>query len=329
MSFRLLAIVGLLYAAALALETLQLVVVPLLLALFVTAILHRPVEFLHRAHVPRVLSSALGACLFVLILAGTVLAAGLIVRGERSEIAESVREGWTTLEDWVQGQDGSIAGLAFEDLVAKIGEAINARSGEVAGAVAAGAAGVLIATTEIVLAAFLAFFMLRDGESIVDALLKRLPGSRAEQIGDIGSRMWGRVEGYLRGIALTAFLNSIFFGIALLIIGVPFVFPIMAVTFVGSFIPYAGPVFATLLAALVALGNGGGSAALWVIFAGFLVQQFEGYVLQPFVVGRAAKLHPLVVLVAVVAGATVAGIMGAFVAVPIAAAVAVLTEPSS
>jgi predicted PurR-regulated permease PerM len=325
-AWRLLAIVGAVYAAAWTIGTLRLVVVPVVIALFVTAILDRPVQALGRVGVPVAISSALGVVLLVMALAAAALGAALIIDGERVEIAESLGRGWQTLREWIAQREGVIAGVALDDVFSRARAALEARSGQVARWLAAGAAGIITAIAELVLAAFLAFFLLRDRESLTNGLLCRMPEDTAERLSDIGGRMWARVEGYLRGISLSAAAVTLLFGLALAIIGVPFVVPIMFIVFVTSFIPYAGPVVATILASLVALGDGGGMAALWVIVSGIVVQQIEGNLLEPFVVGRAVSLPPVVVLLAVTCGASLAGLIGTFVAVPTAAAIAVLFE---
>ncbi len=122
-------------------------------------------------------------------------------------------------------------------------------------------------------------------------------------------------------MAATGFVDAFFIGIALFFIGVPLILPLVVLTFFGAFFPVVGATLAGLLAAAVALVNGGPTDALLVILVVLLVQQLEGHVLQPLLVGRAVALHPVVIIVALGIGAVVAGILGAFVAVPIAAVI--------
>lgn len=324
--WRLLVLFALAYAISLTVRALQLVIVPLLLALFITAVLFRPIRALRRVRVPLAVSAALGAALFVTALAATVLAAGLIVRGERSDIADSVRRGWETLRLWIAEEGGSFAGVGVQDLIDKASSSLGARSGEVAALLVTGAAGIATAVAEVILAAVIAFFLLRDGDVLVGDFLERLPDDTGERLGDTGSKMWSRVEAYIRGIALTSLANTLLFGGALLLIGVPFVVPIMFITFVGSFVPYAGPILATAVAALVALGNNGSVPTLWVIASGIMVQIIEGNIFHPFVLGYTVRLPPIVVLLAVTSGAAIAGLIGTLVAVPLVAAASVLFE---
>ena len=121
---------------------------------------------------------------------------------------------------------------------------------------------------------------------------------------------------YVRGTALIALVDAVLIGIALLLIGVPLVPALMVLTFFGAFLPLVGAVAAGVVAALVALVSGGPLDALLVVGAVTIIQQVEGDVLQPVVLGRAVKLHPVVVLLALTSGAVIAGIAGAFLAVP-------------
>ncbi|HEU4480308.1 MAG TPA: AI-2E family transporter, partial [Actinomycetota bacterium] len=133
---------------------------------------------------------------------------------------------------------------------------------------------------------------------------------------EVGRRTWRSVKAYMRGVATIAFIDAILIGIALLVIGVPLVIPLMFITFLGGFFPLVGAVAAGAVAALVALVTNGVLDALLVAAAVTVIQQVEGDVLQPVVMGRAVNLHPVVILLSLTAGAVVAGIVGAFLAVP-------------
>lgn len=126
----------------------------------------------------------------------------------------------------------------------------------------------------------------------------------------------------LREQTIVALFDAVLIGLALVIIGVPFVIPLALLTFFGAFVPVIGATVTGLAAVLVALVANGPVAALLVLAAIIAVQQFEGNVLEPVVVGRAVDAHPIAILLGVTAGAVTAGIIGAMVAAP---AVAVAT----
>lgn len=136
-----------------------------------------------------------------------------------------------------------------------------------------------------------------------------------------GTRAWSAFTGYVRGTVLVATFDAVFIGLALLLFRIPLVAPLAVLTFFAAFIPLAGATAAGAAAVLVALVANGPSAALLVLAAVIAVQQIEAHVLQPFLLGRAVELHPLAVVLAITAGAILAGIPGALVAVPLAAVV--------
>jgi predicted PurR-regulated permease PerM len=144
---------------------------------------------------------------------------------------------------------------------------------------------------------------------------------RAEQVHRTGVSVWSTLGRYLRGLSIVALVNALEKGLVLLLLGIPMVVPIMILTFVGSFIPLAGPILAGAVASLVALAHSGITDALIVVGASLVIQIIEGNVLQPFILGRAMRLEPILILGSVVIGAIVAGLAGAFLAVPLLAAV--------
>jgi len=325
-SWRLLVLGLTVYAFFYAAGKLQLVVTPIILALFVTAVLWRPVRALRRTPVPRAVGALAGAVLFVAAVGGAALAAALVVGGQRSAIFAAVQNGWISLRSAVKQSDGTILGFALDDLLARLTELIEAQGPQAAEIAAAGAVSAITIIAELALAACLAFFLLRDGDKLTARFLNWLTAENKLLVERIGEKVWIRLEGYLRGLAITAVVNSLLKGLALLIIGVPFVLPIMFLTFVGSFIPFVGPILATSVAALVALASGDSAAALWVLAAGVTIQQVEGNVLHPWLIGKSVDLPPTIVLLVVATGGAAGGLMGAFIAIPLTAAVFVIAH---
>ena len=158
-------------------------------------------------------------------------------------------------------------------------------------------------------------------------LCLNLIGGRGRHDADqVGTRIYTALSGYVRGIALVGLVDAILIGLALLIIGVPLVVPIMVITFFAAFVPLIGAFVAGLLAVLIALVSGGVVDALLVLAAVVLVQQIEGHLLYPLLMGRTVNLHPAVILVALGAGGILAGVVGVFLAVPTAGIISVVLE---
>src|SRR4029453_16028226 len=180
--------------------------------------------------------------------------------------------------------------------------------------------------TGLILCLFLTFFFVKDSERFTRWILDFAGRHRETHLREIGTRSATAVSGYLRGQATVGLVDGVFIGIGLAGLGVPLVAPLAFLTFVAAFLPLVGAFVAGVLAALVALVTKGLTTALLVVGLTVLVQQLEGHLLAPLLLGRAVSLHPVVIILALAAGAFLGGIIGAFLAVPIAAvAVAVGT----
>ena len=174
-----------------------------------------------------------------------------------------------------------------------------------------------IATT-LVLGLLVAFFFLKDGASMWRWTIQLASGS-SELVDRIGQRIWRTISGYIVGQATIAAIDATLISIGALIIGVPHVGAILLLTFLGSFVPYIGAFLAGGVAVLLAISDGGLTRGLAMLIVVLAVQFVEGNVLQPWIQGRAVQLHPLVVALSVVAGGALAGFLGIFLAVPVAA----------
>ena len=165
----------------------------------------------------------------------------------------------------------------------------------------------------------LTFFFVKDGRRMWSWIAGLFGPRRRAGAEELGDRVWHVLRGYVHGVALVALIDSILIGITLLVVGVPLAMPLMVLTFVAAFFPVVGAVAVGAAAVLVALVAKGAVAALIVGVVIVAVQQLDGNVLQPVLVGRRLDLHPVVVLLALTAGGVIAGLVGAFVAVPLAA----------
>ncbi|MFB9544388.1 AI-2E family transporter, partial [Micromonospora sagamiensis] len=167
------------------------------------------------------------------------------------------------------------------------------------------------------------FFFLKDGPRWVPWLAAQTGPRAGVHVTQLSERSWRTLSEFIRQQALVGFIDAFFIGIGLWFLGVPLVLPLAVLTFFAAFIPIIGAFVAGAFAVLVALVDRGPTTALIVLGIVLVVQQLEGNVLQPLIQGRGLSLHPAVVILAVAAGSSLAGITGAFLAVPVAAIVAV------
>ena len=197
-------------------------------------------------------------------------------------------------------------------------ESLKGSGGKLAGGAVSGALAALNVLAAILLTLVLTFFFVKDGRQLW-SWIAGLFGPHRRSADALGERVWRVLTGYVHGVALVALIDSLLIGLVLVLVGVPLAMPLTVLTFLAAFFPVIGAVAIGAAAVLVALVAKGALAAGIVAAAILVVQQLDGNVLQPLLVGRRLELHPVVVLVALTAGGVIAGLVGAFLAVPLAA----------
>jgi predicted PurR-regulated permease PerM len=233
-------------------------------------------------------------------------------------LGASIVEGAHRVAYSIGAQLGDLDHASVDRMLDGAAARLRSRLGGVAGDALAGVTSAVGVAASAVLVLFLAFFLVRDGARIWNWLVELAPERRRAALRAMGARSWAVLTAYTRGVVFVATVDAVLIGIALLIVGVPLALPLIVLTWLAAFFPIIGAVTAGAAAVLVALVAKGVTAALIVLGAIVVVQQVEGNVLYPVVVGPRLRLHPMVVLMAVAVGGTVAGIPGAFLAVPCA-----------
>lgn len=298
---------------------LRLVVLPVILALFGTALLAPVVGWLNARGWPRSVATASSFVAALVLLTGVGFAIAPQMQEDFAELGPTISEGVEDVQRWLATGPLDIDQAQLEEFTDRVTQSVRENAQSIVGGVAAGAALAAEVVAGLLLAAVLTFFFCKDGPRIVDWAMRQVPAPRRDVVGRVGRRVWPVLGGYLRGVAVVGAFDAVLIGIGLFVLGVPLVLPIMILTFVGAYLPLIGAPLAGLVAALVALVSGGFAQALIVVAIVVAVQQLEGNVLHPVVLGRTFQLHPIVILVALTAGAVLAGVVGAFLAVPIAA----------
>lgn len=163
--------------------------------------------------------------------------------------------------------------------------------------VVSGVLGVVRSLTQIfamtVLMVIILFFYLKDGRAITNFLQRLFPSGRRDDVAEVGKRAWTTIGQYFRGQLLVALVDAVLIGVGLIVVGVPLVLPLAIVTFLGGLFPIVGALVAGAMAVLVALASAGLTKAVIVLGIVVAVQQIEGNVLAPFVLGDAVSVHPL------------------------------------
>jgi len=313
-----LGIVVLTVLAWMALSYVGFVVVPLVLALFPAAALLPAVEWLVRRRVPRAVAALLVVLGVLAVLVGVIAGLVPLVADQVPAVADAVSRAAGQLEQTLRRLPFDVGVSSLRELATRVAGG----GGGMLGGTVSVTAGVVefLAGTLLLLVAL--FFYLQDGPRMARSALGLLQERTRELVREIGCRAWVTLGGYFRGLLLVAAVDAVFIGAGLLLLGVPLVLPLAALVFLGALFPVVGAVLATLLAALVALADGGFGLALAVLALAVAVEQLEGNVIYPLLMSRAVRLPPFLVLVAVAIGATALGVLGAFLAVPVAACLA-------
>ncbi|GAA0408764.1 AI-2E family transporter [Micromonospora gifhornensis] len=300
------------------LARITLLVTPLAIALaatFFLAALLDPVQLaLRRLRLPASLAALLTVLLLLGILGGLGVLVWNLTANQFSELGDELQQGLGRTRDLItstlpvtdQQLDGLLDQLRKAATEQEVDPVASART-----------------VTEVfgsaLLALVLLFFLLKDGRAMWHWTLRRMTGPNRDVAAEAGRVGWRTLGSYTRGTMLIAAIDAIGIGLALVLLGVPLAFPLALITFIGGFVPIIGATVAGAVAVLVALAANGPTTALLTLAAVIAVQQIEGNLLEPLVMKRQVRLHPVVILLAVTAGTLIAGIAGAFVAVPIAA----------
>ncbi|MCZ4278611.1 AI-2E family transporter [Rhodococcoides yunnanense] len=300
------------------------VVLPVLLAIIVATVLWPPTRSIMRVGLPPAASAATALVVFSLIVVGVVTLIVPSVVDSTPELVDKASDGVSQVQNWLKGPPVNLQDEQIDTAVSTILERLQDSGAAIASGVFSGVstAGSILITLTLMLV--LTFFLLKDGPKFVP-WLHGMTGSRVgRHFAEVLGRMWVTLGGFIRTQAVVSFIDAFFIGLGLVLLGVPLALALATITFIGGFIPIVGAFVAGALAVLVALVANGLTTALIVLAIVVVVQQLEGDVLQPVMQSRSMNLHPAIVLLAVTGGASVFGIVGAFLAVPAAAVAAVL-----
>ncbi|URM90726.1 AI-2E family transporter [Streptomyces sp. MRC013] len=295
--------------------TFRTAVTPVLLALLGTALLGPLHRRLLAMRVNRSLAAGLTCAALVAVLGGAtyIVVAALVDTGD--QIIVSLRRAARDLA----GPLGA-AGTSLEDIAANARNLLGRFGGTAASGVLSGISVVGEVIAMAILALFLVFFFLRDSGRVVGALRSLAPASTGDVVEATARRAFEAVEGFMRGTTLIALIDAVLITAGLLVLRVPGAVGLGALVFVGAYIPYLGAFLSGAVAVLVAFADRGPVIALWALGVVLAVQVVEGNLLQPLVQSRTVQMHPAAILLALTAGASVAGILGMLLAVPLTAA---------
>ncbi|MPV51398.1 AI-2E family transporter [Pseudactinotalea sp. HY160] len=293
------------------------VVIAVMVALILACAVHPAVRWLVRRGLPRMLATVTAFVAILVILSGVITGIVLAVRSQWDELSASAVDGWHRLQDFLMNGPLPIDTDSIDTALSKLTGL--AGSGAFLGSALSGIGAATGFVTGAALVVVLLFFFLKDGPRMWSFGLRWFRGDTRAKLAESGDRTVQVLGGYVRGTAIIAAVDAVCIGIPLALLGVPLALPLAVIVFMGGFLPIVGATVAGTLAALVALVTNGLVVALVVVAIIIVVQQLEGDLLQPVVMGRTLRLHAIVVLLALAIGAIVGGIFGALLAVPFTA----------
>jgi predicted PurR-regulated permease PerM len=292
--------------------------IPVMIALLLTAVLY-PAVIILASVMPRGLASFIALIGTLLVVVALFALVGQQTVNGFPELRDQAVQGLTKVEDWLATSPLHLSSAKLSTYVDQAGSAAsNNKSTIVTGALGVASTASHLAEGFFI-TMFSTFFFLYSGQRIWAWLLRMLPRAARSPLDDAARSGWVTLTHYVRATLIVAFVDGVGIGAGAALLGVPLALPLGVIVFLGAFVPVVGAVLTGLLAVLVALVANGPFIALAVLGVVIAVNQLEAHVMQPFLLGRAVSVHPLAVILAIAAGASLAGIVGALFAVPVAA----------
>jgi predicted PurR-regulated permease PerM len=295
---------------------LEIIVVPVLLALMISALLVPPVDWLDRRGLPR------GGAVALVLLGGFALLGGVLtfvitqfVVG-LPDLTEQVTRSIESTRRWLIQGPLRLRGEQIEHAGNAAIQALHNNQSKLTSGALATAATITEVVTAAVLGLFILIFFLYGGRNIWQYVTKIFPIDVRDRVMEAGRAGYGSLIAYVRATFLVALTDAAGVGTGLAIMGVPLALPLASLVFLGAFIPLIGALISGLVAVVVALLAKGIVYALLTLGLLILINQIESHLLQPLVMGRAVSIHPLGVVLAISTGGVLAGIVGALLAVP-------------
>lgn len=301
------------------------VLLPVLIALLLAALLAPLTGWMTKKGMPRVLATIIAFFGFIIVVAGLFTLVGQQIYSGMPDLVGQVMTGFSSISSWLAhnpfGLDSTTISGYIDDGVKSATDFLQNNSSQLLGGAWEATSSVGSFLAGLLLCLFTTFFFLYDGKRIFRWVMNLLPVPAQPVAIGAAQRGWTTLTQYVRVQILVAAVDAIGIGIGAAILGIPLVIPLTLLVFLASFIPIVGAIASGVVAVVVALVSNGFVAALIMLAVVIGVQQLEGHVLQPFLMGKAVSVHPLAVVLAVAAGGFLYGIVGALFAVPAVAVI--------
>jgi len=325
-AWRILAIVLAAYVVIIALSRIRVVIIPMAIALLLAALLQPLAAVLAKRGVPPALATA------ITLLSG-FLGIGLLIyvveeqfRTGLGDLTTQINGGIDKVQNWLIHGPLGLSQQQINDYVESARRSLSANRGRLTSGALGAASTIGEIITGALLTLFATIFFIKDGRQIWTWLVRLFPRGSRERVAGAGERAWRTLISYVHATLAVAFVDAVGIGLGAALLRVPLALPLAVIVFLFSFIPIVGATLSGLIAVLIALVAKGPVTALILLGVVLLVQQVEGHILQPLLLGRAVKVHPLAIVFGIATGTLLAGIIGALLAVPIVAVTATVSN---
>ncbi|RJQ83370.1 AI-2E family transporter [Pseudonocardiaceae bacterium YIM PH 21723] len=319
LSWRFLVLAGALYILGYVFSALRSVFIPVAIALLLAALMGPLVSRLTKLGVPRGAASAITMITGLAVVGGVLTFVVNAFNSGLPELSKQLQNSINTIQGWLQGPPFNLKQADYAQALHKLIDKIKENQETITSGALATASTVGELLTGLGLVLFTLIFFLYDGPGIWKFLMRLVPERVRERTDTAGQRGFASLVAYVRATALVAVVDGVGIGIGLGILGVPLAVPLATLVFLGAFIPIIGSLLSGLIAVLIALVAKGWVTALLTLAVVVAIQQLEGHVLQPLLMGRAVALHALAVVLAIAVGLVLGGVVGALLSVPLVA----------
>ena len=320
-SWRLLIVALLIYVIFRLAVELRLVVLPFIAALLLTALLEPLTSRMKRVGMAPMLATWCTFLLAIILIAGAIFLFADRVSADYTTLVAEVTRTARQVQHSLAGPPFHLNARRLQTYTDDLANYLSQHKAQIAGTVLAGGKYALELLTGLILMLFISFFLLKDGSKIWTWLIKGLRPEPRRRVNLAGETAWRTLVAYVRGTTLVAAIHALFIGLALWLLGVPLLVPFIVLVFIAAYLPLVGILVVGALAILVALATKGWVAAVILLAVLLVENQIESHLLQPLVVGRLVRLHPLSIILVLAVGGIIAGIPGAIVAVPFTAVI--------
>lgn len=295
------------------------ITVPVAVAVLLTALSAGAVDWLSDHRIPRLAATFIVVLAMLAVLFGLLTLVGQQLVTQLDDLKANVVEGISQMQDWARNGPLGLSDAQVQTWIDEAKATISSSDTSILTRVTEVGVRIGHVVAGFFIALFGTFFFLYEGKSIWNWIVVLFPSASRDRVNSSGQTAWRSLTAFVRATVVVALTDALGVMVAAWVFGVPLMFAIGVLVFLGAFIPIIGALVAGSVAVLVALVAQGPWVALFMMLSVIAVQQFESHVLQPFLMGKFVALHPLAIIIAIAAGVVVAGVVGALIAVPLAA----------